>query len=95
MASGSLWPFCFCSPRRFHDLQKSARRGWSFSSERRFAAYGGLSPRFNYIIGRRSGTAKAANGAAGLPIVGVGRLDGAGAVEAEVVGVGAVRVRSR
>ncbi len=44
---------------------------------------------------RRSGTAKAANGATVVPIVAVGRIDGAGAVEVEVVGVGAVRVRSR
>ncbi len=43
----------------------------------------------------RSGTTRAANGAAGLPIVVVGRIDIAGAVEVEVVGVGAVRVRSR
>ena len=44
---------------------------------------------------RRSGTAKAANGEAVLPIVVVGRIDIAGAVEVEVVGVAAVRVWSR
>ena len=38
---------------------------------------------------------RAANGEAVLPIVVVGRIDGAGAVEVEVVGVGAVRVWSR
>ena len=38
---------------------------------------------------------KAANGEAELPIVVVGRVDVGGAVEVEVVGVGAVRVRSR
>ncbi len=42
---------------------------------------------------RRSGTARAANGVAVLPIV-VGRVDVAGAVEVEVVGVAAA-VRSR
>ncbi len=44
---------------------------------------------------RRSGTARAANGVAVLPIVVVGRVDVAGAVEVEVVGLGAVRVRGR
>ena len=44
---------------------------------------------------RRSGTAKAANGESGVPIVVVGRIDVAAAVEVEVVGVGAVRVRGR
>ena len=44
---------------------------------------------------RRSGTARAANGVAVLPIVVVGRVDVAGAVEVEFVGVAAVRVRSR
>ena len=39
---------------------------------------------------RRSGTARAANGVAVLPIVVVGRIDVAGAVEVEVVGVAAV-----
>ena len=43
---------------------------------------------------RRSGTARAANGVAVLPIV-VGRIDVAGAVEVEVVGLGAIRVRGR
>lgn len=43
----------------------------------------------------RSGTERAANGEAVLPIVVVGRIDVAGAVEVEVVGVGAVRVRGR
>ena len=38
---------------------------------------------------RRSGRVKAANGVAVLPIV-VGRIDVAGAVEVEVVGVAAV-----
>lgn len=38
---------------------------------------------------------RAANGAAGVPIVVVGRIDAAGAVEVEVVGVAAVRVWSR
>ncbi len=37
----------------------------------------------------------AANGEAVVPIVVVGRIDAAGAVEVEVVGVGAVRVRRR
>ena len=37
----------------------------------------------------------AANGEAELPIVIVGRVDVGGAVEVEVVGVAAVRVRSR
>lgn len=45
-------------------------------------------------MARRSGTARAANGEAVLPIVVVGRIDVAGAVEVEVVGVGAA-VRSR
>ena len=44
---------------------------------------------------RRSGTERAANGEAVVPIVVVGRIDAAGAVEVEVVGVAAVRVRSR
>ena len=44
---------------------------------------------------RRSGTARAANGVAVLPIVVVGRVDVAGAVEVEVVGLGAIRVRGR
>ena len=39
----------------------------------------------------RSGTINAANGAAVLPIVVVGRIDAAGAVEVEVVGLAAVR----
>ena len=43
----------------------------------------------------RSGTVKAANGAAGVPIVAVGRIDVVGAVEVEVVGVAAARVRGR
>ena len=43
----------------------------------------------------RSGTVKAANGEAVLPIVVVGRIDVGGAVEVEVVGVGAVRIRGR
>jgi len=43
----------------------------------------------------RSGTIRAANGVAALPIVVVGRIDIAGAVEVEVVGVAAVRVRRR
>ena len=44
---------------------------------------------------RRSGTVKAANGATVIPIAVVGRIDVGGAVEVEVVGVGAVRVRGR
>ncbi len=44
---------------------------------------------------RRSGTAKAANGEAVVPIVVVGRIDAAGAAKVEVVGLGAVRERSR
>ena len=44
---------------------------------------------------RRSGRTKAANGEAVLPIPVVGRIDVAGAVEVEFVGVAAVRVRSR
>ena len=44
---------------------------------------------------RRSGTEKAANGEAVLPIVVVGRIDVAGAVEVEVVGVAGARVWSR
>ena len=47
------------------------------------------------LVWRRSGRVKAANGEAGVPIVVVGRIDVAGAVEVEVVGVGAVRVWSR
>ena len=43
----------------------------------------------------RSGTATAANGATVIPIAVVGRIDVAGAVEFEAVGVGAVRVWSR
>lgn len=43
----------------------------------------------------RSGTAKAANGEAVVPIVVVGRIDAAGAVEIEVLGLSAVRVWSR
>ena len=38
----------------------------------------------------RSGTAKAANGATVIPIAGIGRIDAAGAAEAEDVGVGVV-----
>lgn len=44
---------------------------------------------------RRSGTTKAANGGRTVPIDAVGRIDVAGAVEFEAVGVGAVRVWSR
>lgn len=44
---------------------------------------------------RRSGTTKAANGGRPGPIDAVGRIDVAGAVEVEFVGVAAVRVRSR
>lgn len=47
------------------------------------------------ILRRRSGTVKAANGVAVVPIVVVGRIDAGGAAEVEVVGLGAVRVRSR
>ena len=43
----------------------------------------------------RSGTERAANGVAVLPIGGIGRIDVVGAVEVEPVGAGAVRVRSR
>ena len=43
----------------------------------------------------RSSTERAANGAAVIPIAVVGRIDVAGAVEVEFVGVAAVRVRSR
>ena len=43
----------------------------------------------------RSGTTRAANGEAVAPIVVVGRIDAGGAVEVEVVGLGAVRVRGR
>ena len=43
----------------------------------------------------RSGRVRAANGEAVVPIGVVGRIDVAGAVEVEVVGVAAVRVRSR
>ena len=43
----------------------------------------------------RSGTEKAANGEAVVPIVVVGRIDITAAVEVEVVGVAAVRVRGR
>ena len=43
----------------------------------------------------RSGTARAANGAAVLPSAIVGRIDIGGAVEVEVVGLGAVRERGR
>ena len=43
----------------------------------------------------RSGTIKAANGAAVIPIAAVGRIDIAGAVEVEVVGIAAARVRGR
>ena len=38
---------------------------------------------------------RAANGATVVPIAVVGRIDAAGVVEVEVVGVAAVRVRSR
>ena len=44
---------------------------------------------------RRSGTEKAANGEAVLPIVVVGRIDGTGAVEVEVVGVAGASTRGR
>ena len=43
----------------------------------------------------RSGTINAANGAAGVPIVTVGRINAVGVVEVEVVGVAGARVRSR
>ena len=43
----------------------------------------------------RLGTTRAANGEAVLPIPVVGRIDVAGAVEVEFVGVVGVRVRSR
>ena len=44
---------------------------------------------------RRSGTERAANGEAVLPIVVIGRIDVGGAVEVEVVGVAGARVWSR
>ena len=44
---------------------------------------------------RRSGRTKAANGETVVPIPVVGRIDVAGAVEFEAVGVGAVRIRRR
>jgi len=47
------------------------------------------------VVLGRSGTVRAANGEAVLPIVVVGRIDVAGAVESEVVGVAAIRDRSR
>ena len=47
------------------------------------------------ILKRRSGTIRAANGEAVVPIPVIGRIDAAGAVEVEVVGVAAVRVWSR
>ncbi len=43
----------------------------------------------------RSGRVRAANGEAVVPIGVVGRIDVAGAVEVEVVGVAAARVRGR
>ena len=43
----------------------------------------------------RSGTERAANGEAVLPIVVVGRIDIAGAVEVEVVGVAGASTRGR
>ena len=46
-------------------------------------------------LGLEIGHHGAANGVAALPIVVVGRIDISGAVEVEVVGVGAVRVRGR
>ena len=45
--------------------------------------------------GWRSGTARAANGEAVLPIPVVGRVDVGGAVEVEIVGVAGARVRGR
>ncbi len=47
------------------------------------------------LVWRRSGRVKAANGAAVVPIAGIGRIDVVGAVEVEDVGAGAVRVWSR
>ena len=44
---------------------------------------------------RRSGRTKAANGETVVPIPVVGRIDVAGAVEVEAVGVGAVRIWCR
>ena len=44
---------------------------------------------------RRSGTERAANGVAAIPVVVVGWIDVAGAVEIEPVGVAAVRVWGR
>ena len=49
-----------------------------------------------FVLEWRSGTTRAANGEAVLPIVVVGRIDVGGAVEVEVVGVvAAARVGSR
>ncbi len=47
------------------------------------------------LVYRRSGRVKAANGAAVVPIAGIGRIDVVGAVEVEDVGAGAVRVWGR
>ncbi len=52
---------------------------------------------YDMLLFWRSGTTRAANGVATLPIISVvvGRIDVVGAVEVEVVGVTAVRVRGR
>ncbi len=82
--------------RELHDLLERAFSLAGESSQKpNFDAHGVLFPQEYYNMVRRSGTERAANGEAVVPIVVVGRIDAAGAVEVEVVGVAAVRVRSR
>ena len=81
--------------RKLHDLHEKVLAELEFELRVEPRLYGGSCPLFNYNIVRRSGTEKAANGLAVLPIVVVGRVDVGGAVEVEVVGLGAVRVWSR